>query len=701
MKRALLFILSILILITAELNASLYDGCMGYYSFNNNWIDACPSDQTAAPSESLTFVEGQKGQGIYLDGMDDYISLGVSNFVDHLTISFWIKLPHQPENWQAIISRYDETNSDQPMLKHTFYIKVLGKTFENQLYFAVSEDGQKPYDIFSDTTMEKQKWYHVVAMFQPGKLVLYLNGQKEKEKQIPIQQLFTSAVPVIVGSMMVQGKVEKPFANAVLDELRLYNRNISEAEILSLYEKKSGPRVLYHEPNGISDHAVSYIDIHFNVPILSKLLTNNDLKLFATDQQTITVNMPEQISETVYRFSFDTQETNGIYRLQVGPDIYDYAGNALDQDQDSINGESEDIYAGEYQLNAQPDSVLLVNLNGSAYDANARNIYKTLLQTDADVIYFNLDSSDQEESLLIRLTQPNTEYQQVWVYDKSTQDGKYSKAIDTISAWFLLKQDRQIICDGRIRASFRSDNYKTIGKELTANYYVNLKLNGGGLLLATDHPDNHPDINAICEQIGISDFGTMTTYHSVKIDRACHLMSYPNQLEENLESSYQASMVPTGKQSNGSHLYCVAWDPENYNNCNISTTLIPFMPTDLTAQVNGTTIELSWKTAQPEKNVAYYNVYLSQEPFSSISDIQPYTTGVKNTHFTISSLEPGQRYYMATTAVNQFDNERQYVMSVSATTKFSRQNTGGDGGGCFLMVLEQLISKDPLSGNNE
>ena len=110
---------------SSELNASLYNGCVGYYTFNNNWIDASPSDQTAMPSENLSFVKGQKGQCIYLDGIDDYISLGVFNFVDRLTISFWIKLPQQAESWHSIISKIDDSNSDQELLKHSFYIKVL------------------------------------------------------------------------------------------------------------------------------------------------------------------------------------------------------------------------------------------------------------------------------------------------------------------------------------------------------------------------------------------------------------------------------------------------------------------------------------------------------------------------------------------------------------------------------------------------
>jgi len=684
MKRALFLFL--LLFITSELNASLYDGCMGYYSFNNNWIDASPSNQLAVPSsENLSFVEGQKGQGVYLDGINDYISLGGTNFVDRLTISFWMKLPQQPESWQPVISRYDETNSDPPLLKHSFYVKVLGQNNGNRLYFAVSEDGQQSSDIISNTTIEKEIWYHVVAIFQAGKLLLYLNGEKEKEEQTPVQQLFTSAVPVVIGSMLKHGEADKPFANIILDELRLYNRNLSELEIRGLFEKQSGPEILYHEPKGILNQAINYVDIHFNVPIISSLLTNDDLILFAPDHQTIPVNMPEKLSETAYRFSFESQEMNGSYRLQIGPDIYDTAGNSLNQDQDSVNGEAEDIYFGEFQLNAIPDKVLLVNMSGSSHEKNARNIYNTLLQTDAEVIYINLDSSDQEESLIMRLTQLPAEYQQVWVYATSALDGKFVEAIDSISTWFLAKPDRQIICDGRMRASYWMGNWQTVGKELTVNYYENLKLNAGGLVLATDHPDDQPDINAICNQLDISDFGAMTTYKSVEIDPASHLMSYPNHLDLYLESTYEASMVPTGKQSNGIQLYCVAWDPDNIENCNISTSILPLIPTELTAKVNGNTIELSWNAAQPETNVAYYNVYLDQEKIASISGLQPYKTNIVDRSLTIPSLKYGQTYYLATTAVDQSDNERKNVMTVSATTESSSQ--GGSGGGCFLSIL--------------
>jgi len=691
MKRTFFLILSIFI--TSELNASLYDGCTGYYTFNNNWIDASPSDQTAEPSGAITFVEGQKGQGVYLDGIDDYISLGVFNFVDRLTITFWMKIL-QSDSWHPIISKIDDTNIDQELLRQSFYIKVFGQANGKKLYFAVSENGKQTCDIISHTPIEKEIWYHVVAMFQAGKLVMYLDGKKEIEEQSSsVQQLFTSSVPVMIGTMLLNGEVDNPFANAILDELRLYNRILSESEIQELYEKQSGPMIISHAPNGFVNQVISYVDIHFNGPILSRLLTSDDLQLFAPDQHTITVNMPEKISETTYRFSFSPQEANGTYRVQFGPDIYDYAGNALDQDQDGINGENEDIYSGEFQLSATPDNVLLLNMNGLAYNTNATNIYNTLLETDAQVTYISLDASDQEELLIKRLTQLPTQYQQIWVYDTTARDGNFLNAIDAISAWFLGKQGRQIICDGRMRASYWSNNWQTIGKKLTVNYYENLKRNGGGLLLATDQPEDQPDINAICEKIGISHFGEITTYIQLEIDQTFNLMSYPNQLDLYLESKNDASMVPTGEQSNGIYMYCVGWEPDNVNHCNISTTILPFIPTDLTAQASGNTIQLTWKPAKPETNIAYYNVYLSQEHFSSISGLEPYKTNIDETSLTISSLKSGQTYYMATTAVDTNDNERKQVMPVSATTEFSRQPDNDDSGGCFLQTLVRVIMR--------
>jgi len=648
-------------------------------------MNGSPSSHMAEPSGDISFVDAQKGRGIYLDGIDDFISLGITNFVDRLTISLWIKLPKQQEYWQPLIAMYDEININN-QTKHTFYLKVLGKQHDHRLYFAVSDNSQLASDITSETRIAPQIWYHVVAMFQAGKLLYYINGEKEAEKNTDLEQLFSSTVPIMLGSMLKDSVPTAPFAHVMMDELRLYNRNLSESEIDSLYKQKSGPEILSHAPTGIIDQAVSYVDIYFDTPIISSLLMPKDFLLYAPNQLTISVKPPEQISQTSYRFTFDPQTTNGSYTFQLGPQILDDTGNALNQDGDQINGEMvDDVYYGEFRVNATPDNVLMMNISGANNDQNSQNIYEALLKTDANAIYISLSSSDKEDLLIDRLTQSSNEYHQVWVYDSSEWNNHYPKAIEAISNWFQEKQGRQIICDGRMRASFWHEEWKTNGQDLAANYYMNLKINGGGLLLATDHPDDQPDINGICEHINISPFGKLASYYSVQTDSACHLMSYPKQLNELLDTTFQSSMVPTGLQPNNMHLYCVAWAPDNVNNCSISTTIRPLMPGDFRAQVNGNSIDLFWKSAQPAIDVTHYNVYISPQPFSVVSDLKPYST-THDSHLTIPNLEYGKVYYLTSTAVNKSGKERQYVLPISVTTASSRQGSGD--GGCFLTTIK-------------
>ena len=691
MKKIFLWIIIFFMLFPVAGLANLSDGCTAYYSFNGDWVDGSPMEISAKPSGDPIFDDGIKGQAVYLDGIDDYLSMGVNNFIDQLTISFWIKFPQLKETWQPLISIYDETTVDGiTQLKHTLFIKVLGKSNAHKIYLAVTENGQQSSDIVSKTTITPQTWYHIVAMFQESVLILYINGQKENEKQTPFQQLYTSSIPTLVGAMFNNGVPKEPFAHVIMDELRLYNRNLSSSEITMLYEKQSGSQIIEHQPRGILERRISYIDIFFDHPIISQLFTSDDIIMTDPDEQIISVNEPVQLSNTAYRLAFPEQSANGTYTLEIGPQIIDHAGNPLNQDQDSINGElEEDVYVANFQLTVLPDNVILINFSNTYNDLDGLNLYNTLLETGATAIYVNLLSENNEETLISLLSNTNNTYQQIWVFDISDMNGYYPKAVSAISEWYLNKNGRHIICDGRIRASYWAGQWKTKGQALTRNYYDNLKLNGGGLLLATDHPDAQPDINQICEQIHISPFGDVAGYNIIQTDMSCQTMTYPNELGETMGTTSSSSLVPTGKQTNGMFLYCVAWDQDNSNNCSISTTLLPLIPTAIASEVYGNSIRLKWKPASPEEKVSYYNVYSELLPFQYINDLAPVEYGITETNATISSLEYKKTYYMAVTAVDISGNERQEVLTISATTESNKRSSGGDGGGgCFLNVLK-------------
>ena len=62
-----------------------------------------------------------------------------------------------------------------------------------------------------------------------------------------------------------------------------------------------------------------------------------------------------RLDDTHYRVSFVPQYVNGTYTLQIGPNVLDLAGNAMDQNRDSVPGQDpEDRYEGTFQIHRQP-----------------------------------------------------------------------------------------------------------------------------------------------------------------------------------------------------------------------------------------------------------------------------------------------------------------------------------------------------------
>jgi subtilisin-like proprotein convertase family protein len=55
----------------------------------------------------------------------------------------------------------------------------------------------------------------------------------------------------------------------------------------------------------------------------------------------------------VYEIDFTTaQGTNGNYTLTIGPDVRDFSGNEMDQDNDNVNGGADDVYSNTFSFTA-------------------------------------------------------------------------------------------------------------------------------------------------------------------------------------------------------------------------------------------------------------------------------------------------------------------------------------------------------------
>lgn len=113
----------------------------------------------------------------------------------------------------------------------------------------------------------------------------------------------------------------------------------------------AGPKVLSHSPTALAANAgpLNGIRLTFNESILESSFTAADVVLRDPQGNVIAATGVTPVAgsdNTQFDISFAGQELRGIYRLVVGPNVTDLAGNLMNQNANAVNGEAADSYAG-------------------------------------------------------------------------------------------------------------------------------------------------------------------------------------------------------------------------------------------------------------------------------------------------------------------------------------------------------------------
>lgn len=168
-------------------------------------------------------VTSRFGKALRFDGVDDYVDLGdpeVVRNLDSITVSAWFK-PDKIK-WHRVVAKWDAGKSEFILYpsnngKVRFYVSVGG-----EIYYVESVSSYSPGN-----------WYHMVGVYDKGDLKIFING--DIENQITV----TSALPIDYnGAKLGIGSspgTPQYFADGTIDEVRIYNRALSEAEIKQHY----------------------------------------------------------------------------------------------------------------------------------------------------------------------------------------------------------------------------------------------------------------------------------------------------------------------------------------------------------------------------------------------------------------------------------------------------------------------------------
>jgi hypothetical protein len=119
-----------------------------------------------------------------------------------------------------------------------------------------------------------------------------------------------------------------------------------------------GAYVTAMSPAGTVNSSVAQATVTLNKPIDASTLSPAAITLTVPGGGTVGVTLVQLVSGNTYSITFPTQTAAGTYTLTIAPTVADRAGNALDQDQDGVNGAADDSFSGSFTI-ALPDLAMV------------------------------------------------------------------------------------------------------------------------------------------------------------------------------------------------------------------------------------------------------------------------------------------------------------------------------------------------------
>jgi fibronectin type 3 domain-containing protein len=133
---------------------------------------------------------------------------------------------------------------------------------------------------------------------------------------------------------------------------------IAGLDVVFVGPDRTGPRIVSTEPSGSVTGPINHLTLTFNEPIDESSFTLSDIVLLEGPSGPIAPTAVNHLATGQVEVAFASQNISGIYRLVVGPNIVDRAGNLMDQDGDHLDGETpSDRFEMSFTLQAGPQYV--------------------------------------------------------------------------------------------------------------------------------------------------------------------------------------------------------------------------------------------------------------------------------------------------------------------------------------------------------
>ena len=196
-------------------------GLISYFNFDDNFKDQKGYASDGVPTGNPTFTAGKIGKALTLNGTSQYVDFTAnpSQSPTGISIAFWMAANPPPVGLEStIMSAIDQNNKSA-----SFHINQSNNKIFSTLYDQAGA---------AESSYTPGVWMHVLMTYNGNDNKLYINGVLV-DTLTGVGNMSAYFTGLTIG---YDNFVKKFFGS--IDELYIYNRALSQAEVTQLYNLK-------------------------------------------------------------------------------------------------------------------------------------------------------------------------------------------------------------------------------------------------------------------------------------------------------------------------------------------------------------------------------------------------------------------------------------------------------------------------------
>jgi T5SS/PEP-CTERM-associated repeat protein len=207
----------------AALAGTNNNGPIAYWNAENGAADATGNGHDGTYfGNATTTTDGPNGKAFTFDGSGDFISIGdeLDLGTTDFTFAAWVKGDPTMDQWARIIDKGYSSG---------YSLHRRGGT--NEIGFELINSGSQGNSFATDTALIDNTWHHVAVVKDGTTVTIYADGVAENSETVSGAPQATW-IPLLIGYNPGEGT--QGFWKGMLDEIMIFNRTLTPAEIAAL-----------------------------------------------------------------------------------------------------------------------------------------------------------------------------------------------------------------------------------------------------------------------------------------------------------------------------------------------------------------------------------------------------------------------------------------------------------------------------------